>query len=96
MCSLSRLPGPGLGALDLHLDRHVGALGFGAVEHPVHPVDHRLLEPGLDLLHIVSVALEHEEARGQGDAYRFHSLKSKYREEYDALEGEARGQGEFP
>jgi hypothetical protein len=31
----------------------------------------------------------------QGDAYRFHGLKSKYREEYAVLEAEARGQGEL-
>jgi len=31
----------------------------------------------------------------QGDAYRFHGLKSKYREEYAELKAEARGQGEL-
>ena len=33
---------------------------------------------------------------GQGDAYRFHGLKSKHREEYAELEVEARGQGKLP
>jgi hypothetical protein len=32
---------------------------------------------------------------GQGDAYRFHGLKARYREEYAVLEAEARGQGEL-
>jgi hypothetical protein len=31
----------------------------------------------------------------QGDAYRFHGLKARYREEYAVLEAEARGQGEL-
>ena len=33
--------------------------------------------------------------RSQGDAYRFHGLKARYREEYAVLEAEARGQGEL-
>ena len=34
-------------------------------------------------------------SRGQGGAYRFHSLKSKYREEYAEFAAEARGQEEL-
>ncbi|HKH76702.1 MAG TPA: hypothetical protein VKA51_07090 [Rubrobacteraceae bacterium] len=37
-----------------------------------------------------------EGVRGQGDAYRFHGLKARYREEYAELAAEARGQGELP
>jgi hypothetical protein len=36
-----------------------------------------------------------EGPRGQGDAYRFHGLKARYREEYAELKAEARGQGEL-
>jgi hypothetical protein len=36
-----------------------------------------------------------EGVRGQGDAYRFHGLKARYREEYAELKAEARGQGEL-
>ena len=36
-----------------------------------------------------------EGVRGQGDAYRFHALKARYREEYAELAAEARGQGEL-
>jgi hypothetical protein len=36
-----------------------------------------------------------EGPRGQGDAYRFHGLKARYREEYAELAPEARGQGEL-
>jgi hypothetical protein len=36
-----------------------------------------------------------EGPRGQGDAYRFHGLKARYREEYAELAAEVRGQGEL-
>jgi hypothetical protein len=36
-----------------------------------------------------------EGPRGQGDAYRFHGLKARYREEYAELAAEAQGQGEL-
>ena len=32
----------------------------------------------------------------QGDAYRFHGLKARYREEYAELKAEAGGQGKLP
>jgi hypothetical protein len=37
-----------------------------------------------------------EGPRGHGDAYRFHGLKRRYREEHAELAAEAGGQGEFP
>ena len=36
-----------------------------------------------------------EGPRGQGDAHRFHGLKSKHREVYAELAAEARGQWEL-
>ena len=36
-----------------------------------------------------------EDPRGQGDAYRFHGLKSKYREEYAELKAKTQGQEEL-
>ncbi len=37
-----------------------GPFGARAVEHLIHPVDHGLLEPGLDLLGLVLVALDRD------------------------------------
>ena len=54
------LPGPGLGDLRLDLDRYARTSDARTVEHFVHTVDHGFLEPCLDLLGLVLVALDQD------------------------------------
>ncbi len=54
------LLGPDLGPLDLHYDRHTRAFYLRYVEHLVHPIDQRLLEPGLGHIRLVMEALDQD------------------------------------
>jgi hypothetical protein len=55
-----RLLGLGLGPLDLHLDRQTRAFYLRDVEYLVHPINHRLLKPGLGLIRLVLEALDQD------------------------------------
>ncbi len=69
-----RLPIPARAALDLHLDRYAWAFDLDAIQHPVHPVDHRLLEPGLDLFCVSLVALDDDLVVHGEDGQRAQAL----------------------
>src|SRR5215210_2062644 len=80
------LPGPGLGDLRLDLDRYARTSDARTVEHLVHTVDHGFLEPCLDLLGLVLVALDQDLVVHAGYRHRTRALCAPLPEE---------GQGEL-
>jgi hypothetical protein len=76
-----RLPTPAPAALDLHPHRDTRSFCSRAVEHLLHAVLHRLLEPGVDLFCIALVAFDDDLVVHGEDRHRPRALVAPLVEE---------------